>query len=91
MSYSRWSSSCWYIFWHTSSGVAREEQVLCVWHHSVPGGGTGPFSYAEIRSALASDDWSCVTYRNNIDDLPEKEHLKECCEQWVQEMDRNPD
>jgi hypothetical protein len=52
MSYSRWSHSDWYIFWHCESGETKDEQVLAVW---LAKGKILNWSYGELLDMAVGD------------------------------------
>jgi len=50
MAYCRWLEGDWYIFWHSSSAVKKQEELLAVWNvldDTLP-----TFKYTEIKQFL---------------------------------------
>lgn len=85
MSYSRWSNSCWYIWWDTSSGKDLLSQVLCAagtLKHSVN------LTFLEVYTILRLQDFSPLrpTGLLDADGQPqERETLEECLREFIKD------
>jgi hypothetical protein len=86
-------NSQWYVFWYsdkaeseleerTGRPIPREETRLAVWHSAHRA--TGPiFTYAQVRTMLAADDFSAIPgFRSSDNDL-----LRDAFTEFVQEVD----
>jgi hypothetical protein len=83
MSYSRWSSSEWYIYWvsYDDTPTPIEEQHLAVW---LAGGDTHPeLSFYEVLRVLAKNDFTRIT---DADPIPDKDILLLCLNRWVKDV-----
>ena len=83
MSYSRWSSSDWYIFWNADSGKTKEEQKLSVWNVNEPTNILRPhFSYEDVKYAYENKNWDFF-----CDEPTEIDTLEQCLKEWLEEVD----
>lgn len=72
--------SDWYIFWHTSSGDSRDEQLLAIWHkndikHRL-------YNYESVLDMFKNNDWS------ELENVTQVEFLRNCVEDWLIDVNR---
>ena len=79
--------SDWYIYYHSNGGYinrpeVKEDQLLSIWHRTMDGH-LDTFTYGEVRDMYDRDDWSAI----HCTELTQKEVMRECVAEWLQEVE----
>jgi hypothetical protein len=88
MSYSRWSTSSWYVFWDAAySGDTKESQHLACWY-SVDDADKGSWSYERVKDFISKKPDSIINilqgrYKCSPDEANE---LQEYMQVWVSDV-----
>jgi hypothetical protein len=90
MSYSRWSSGSWYVFWDSAySGETKETQHLACWY-SVDDASSKSWSYVEVDDLLSKEpDYVIKNLVMKYDcSLDEASELQEFMQLWRSDVKR---
>lgn len=87
MSYSRWSTSRWYVFHHCESGTLLDEQVLAIYDLK---GQSRLYGYDEVKDAFEAKelDELCKPYALFPTD-PELSQLMGYVQSWLQDVEED--
>lgn len=83
MSYSRWSSGDWYIYWDCSSGDTRDTQLLAIWH--VSDGKHPLYSYKELKNNREKV-WQDIASRTTPTD---RISFDECIDDFLRDVEND--
>lgn len=87
MSYSRWGSSSWYVFWNTSSGDTIESQVLSAWYSLDKCIDWTYDQVVELLTNLKDCDWIVRLLQLKYDcSADEAIELQELMQVWVSDV-----
>ena len=90
MSYSRWSTSSWYVFWDAAySGETKESQALACWY-SVDDADKTSWTYERVNDLLSKhSDYIIRMIQVRYDCSPDEAgELQEYMQQWRSDVNR---